>query len=153
MMTKKEKFQLLVSDKKTDSLKKNRDLIKNRVMIRESQRIALKVLMKLDELGWYQKDLAKKMEVSPQQITKIVKGKENLTLETQIKLQAILDIPILASYYEKDKKKVEEIILSNKTVVYTLPTTQKKYKKEVADEAPIIKLKTDYTTQLLYKQK
>lgn len=152
-MTKKEKFQLLVSDKKTDSLKKNRDLIKNRVMIRESQRIALKVLMKLDELGWYQKDLAKKMEVSPQQITKIVKGKENLTLETQIKLQAILDIPILASYYEKDKKKVEEIILSNKTVVYTLPTTQKKYKKEVADEAPIIKLKTDYTTQLLYKQK
>lgn len=34
------------------------------------------------------------MEVSPLQISKIVRGKENLTLETQIKLQSILDIPI-----------------------------------------------------------
>jgi len=40
------------------------------------------------------------MEVSPQQISKIVSGKENLTIETQIKLQEILSIPILASYYE-----------------------------------------------------
>jgi plasmid maintenance system antidote protein VapI len=56
--------------------------------------------MKLTELGWSQKELAKKMEVSPQQINKIVSGKENLTIETQIKLQTILDIPILASYYE-----------------------------------------------------
>jgi transcriptional regulator with XRE-family HTH domain len=56
--------------------------------------------MKLDDLGWSQKDLAKSMEVTPQQITKIVSGKENLTIETQVKLQDILDIPILASYYE-----------------------------------------------------
>lgn len=69
-------------------------------MLHESQQIALKVLMKLEDLGWSQKDLAEKMEVSPQQISKIVSGKENLTIETQIKLQKILDVPILASYYE-----------------------------------------------------
>lgn len=46
-------------------------------------------------------DLAAAMKVSPPQITKIVKGQENLTLETQVRLQEILDIPILASYYEK----------------------------------------------------
>jgi plasmid maintenance system antidote protein VapI len=58
------------------------------------------VLNRLAELNWTQKRLAEAMEVSPQQISKIVSGKENLTIETQIKLQEILSIPILASYYE-----------------------------------------------------
>lgn len=40
------------------------------------------------------------MGVTPQQVSKIVSVKENLNLETQIKLQMLLDIPILASYYE-----------------------------------------------------
>jgi ribosome-binding protein aMBF1 (putative translation factor) len=99
-MTPKQKLQSLVSKEKTETLNKNKDRIKNREMLRESQQIAIKVLMKLDELGWAQKDLAREMQVSPQQITKIVSGKENLTIETQIKLQNILKIPILASFYE-----------------------------------------------------
>lgn len=110
-MTNKEKFLALVSNEKTDTLERNRERIKNRAMLRESQQIAIKVLMKLDELGWTQKVLAQKMEVSPQQINKIVSGKENLTIETQIKLQNILDIPVLASYYENKKlDKVENKI-------------------------------------------
>jgi transcriptional regulator with XRE-family HTH domain len=119
-MTNKEKFLQLVSKEDNNTLKEIKQRIKNRAMLRESQQIAIKVLMKLDELGWSQKDLAQKMEVSPQQITKIVSGKENLTIETQIKLQNILDIPILATYYENKKmgnseyffnteKKVEKI--------------------------------------------
>lgn len=99
-MTNKEKFLALVSKEKTDTLEKNRERIKNRVMLRESQQIAIKVLMKLDEIGWSQKDLAQAMNVKPQQITKIVSGKENLTIDTQIKLQNILNIPILASYFD-----------------------------------------------------
>jgi plasmid maintenance system antidote protein VapI len=99
-MTNKEKFLALVSEQDSRTMERNRERIRNRAMLRESQQIALKVLMKLDELGWTQKDLAKAMEVSPQQITKIISGKENLTIETQIKLQNILDIPVLASYYE-----------------------------------------------------
>lgn len=99
-------FSLLVTPNENNTLKRNKERIKNRDMLKESQNIALKVLMQLDQLGWSQKDLALKMEVSPQQISKIVSGKENLTIETQIKLQNILDIPILASYYEsKDQKK------------------------------------------------
>jgi transcriptional regulator with XRE-family HTH domain len=46
--------------------------------------------------------LAELMQVSPQQISKIVSGSENLTIETQIKLQNILNIPILASFYENE---------------------------------------------------
>jgi transcriptional regulator with XRE-family HTH domain len=40
------------------------------------------------------------MGVSPQQISKIVSGKENLTIETQIRLQRILKLPILASFFD-----------------------------------------------------
>lgn len=103
-MKNKENFLALVSKEKADTLEKNKERIKNRAMLRESQKIALKILMKLDELKMSQKDLAKKLEVSPQQITKIVSGKENLTIETQIKLQTALNIPILASFYEGKMK-------------------------------------------------
>jgi DNA-binding XRE family transcriptional regulator len=99
-MNNKEKFLKLVSTEKTNSLEKNRERIKNRAMLRESQRIALKVLSKLDELNWTQKDLAREMSVTPQYINKILKGKENFSIDTQIKLQTILNIPVLASWYE-----------------------------------------------------
>lgn len=92
MKTNKEKFKDLVSKEKTNTLANNRERIKNRTRLRESQAIALKVLTKLDELDWSQKRLAKELNVSPQQVSKIVKGKENLTLETQVKLQRVLNI-------------------------------------------------------------
>jgi transcriptional regulator with XRE-family HTH domain len=104
MKTKKEKFLDLVSKEVTNTVNSNKERIKNRKRLKESQAIALKVLEKLDELGWNQRKLAKKMNVSPQQITKIVKGRENLTLETQVKLQEILNIPILATFYERAKE-------------------------------------------------
>lgn len=44
------------------------------------------------------------MNVTPQYVNKIVRDKENFTLETLVKLQQILDIPILASYYEQKTK-------------------------------------------------
>lgn len=111
-MTNKEKFLALVSEDDSKTLERNRERIRNRAMLRESQQIALKVLFRLDDLGWSQKDLAEKMKVSPQQISKIVSGKENLTIETQIKLQNILDIPVLASYYEQKTAQIEELIFS-----------------------------------------
>lgn len=113
-MTNKEKFSTLVSKEKTNTLERNSERIKNRAMLRESQQIAIKVLKKLDELGWSQKALAVKLDVSPQQVTKIVSGKENLTIETQIKIQNVLDIPILATYYEKREREMHEWILTLK---------------------------------------
>lgn len=111
-MTNKEKFLQFVSEKDSRTLEEVSARIRDRAMLHESQQIALKVLLKLDELGWSQKELAKKMGVSPQQISKVISGKENLTLETQIKLQTMLDIPILASYYEQKTSQIEEMILS-----------------------------------------
>lgn len=111
-MTNKNKFNQLVSGEDNRTLADVNKRIKNRAMLRESQQIAIKVLMKLDEFGWSQKDLAKAMEVTPQQITKIVSGKENLTIETQIKLQHILDIPVLASYYENKMTEIDQRIVT-----------------------------------------
>lgn len=110
MKTNKEKFNALVSKEKTNTLDRNRMRIKNRARLRESQNIALKVLDKLEEPGWSQKRLAEELNVSPQRVNKIVKGKENLTLETQVELQKVLGIPILASYYEE---KIEKISLED----------------------------------------
>ncbi|MEO7174954.1 MAG: helix-turn-helix transcriptional regulator [Saprospiraceae bacterium] len=110
-MTNKELFLKLVSGEDTKTLADVKERIRNRAMLRESQQIAIKVLMKLEQLGWSQKDLAKELNVSPQQVSKIVSGKENLTIETQIKLQNILDIPVLATYYERKFEAIEQRIL------------------------------------------
>lgn len=101
MTTNKDKFLSLVSKESSTTFETLKENKKNRVMLRESQNIAFKVLMRLDELQWKQKDLAEKLGVSKQQITKIVSGKENLTLETLVKLQDCLSIPLLASYSER----------------------------------------------------
>jgi transcriptional regulator with XRE-family HTH domain len=113
-MSNKEKFLTLVSKENSKSLEINRERIRNRAMLRESQQIAMKVLSRLDELGWPQKELADRMSVSPQYISKILKGKENLTIETQIALQEILDIPVLASYFENRKS----VMQKSSSVIY-----------------------------------
>ncbi|MFY8004835.1 MAG: helix-turn-helix transcriptional regulator [Chitinophagaceae bacterium] len=108
-MANKEKFLSLVTDADTSVIADAKNREKNRAMLEESQKIALKVLMRLDELNWSQKDLAQKMEVSPQQVNKILSGTQNLTIETQVKLQTLLNIPILASYYEQKNQAQQNI--------------------------------------------
>lgn len=122
-MKNKEKFLALISDKDNSTLEQVEYRIKNRDMLKESQKIAIKILLRLDELGWKQKDLAQEMKVTPQQISKIVSGKENMGIETQIRLQSILDIPILASYYEDRRNNYAEIakIQSGAKLEYGLP--------------------------------
>lgn len=109
-MGNKEEFLKLVSDKKSDLLKNVHEKVKNRAWIRESQKIALKVLKRLDELNWTQRMLAEKMNITPQQLHKIVKGSENITLDTIVKLQTILEIPILASKNEVKSEKIINVV-------------------------------------------
>lgn len=96
MKTNKEKLLRLVSEDNSETLQKNRERIKNRAMLRASRQIAQKVLARLDALGWTQKQLAAALQVSPQQVSKILSGKENLTLDTLVRLQAALNISLLA---------------------------------------------------------
>jgi len=66
----------------------------NRTWLRKSQRIAIRILQTLDEKNMQQKELAEAMGVSPQQVSKIVKGKQNLTLETISKLESVLGVKL-----------------------------------------------------------
>ena len=101
MKTNREKFLALVSEYDTYTEEKHNWRIANRQWLWASQDIALDIMDKLDDLGWTQKVLAEKMGVSPQYVNKVLRGGENLTLETLLKLQTILDIPILASYFNE----------------------------------------------------
>lgn len=107
MKANKEQFLALVSESDDTFLDELESNFKHRDMLKESFMIGIKVLAKLEELGWSQKDLAEKMKVTPQQINKIVRGRQNLTLDTIIKLQSALHIPILASYSEQGTGQLE----------------------------------------------
>ncbi len=106
-MTNKEKFLSLVSPASDETLESIRFRNTNKEWLRESKRIAFKILKTLKAKGMSQKELAEQMGVSPQYVNKLVKGKENFTLETLAKLQNTLNIPLLASYYEEQRDNSE----------------------------------------------
>lgn len=69
----------------------------NRRWLRYSGFIALTVMNRLDQIGLSQKELAERMHCSPQYISKLLKGSENLTLETISKLEECLDLDLVKS--------------------------------------------------------
>ena len=58
----------------------------NKSWLRHSQRIAVKMLEKMDELSMTQKQLADMMGCSLQYVSKVLKGQDNLSLETMSKI-------------------------------------------------------------------
>jgi len=66
---------------------------------KRSFQIAVRVLREIrnqkSQNGMTQKKLAEAMDVSPQYINKVVKGKENLTLETISKIESVLGIQLI----------------------------------------------------------
>lgn len=69
----------------------------NRRWLKYSGYIAIAVMNRLEELRMSQKELAQKMNCSPQYISKLLKGSENLTLETISKLEEFLDLDLVRS--------------------------------------------------------
>lgn len=52
------------------------------------------IYVRMEELGMSKRELAERMGVSPAQITKIIKGNQNMTLKTIAKLECALDMDI-----------------------------------------------------------
>jgi len=69
---------------------------KNQAWLTRSQDIALKVLRSLRQQQMSQRRLAELFGCSPQHVNKLVSGKENLTLETISRLEAILNIRLMS---------------------------------------------------------
>lgn len=67
----------------------------NRGWIRRSQEIALRMLNAMDEQHLTQRALAERMGCSQQYVSKVLKGQENLSLETIVKIEDTLGIELL----------------------------------------------------------
>lgn len=63
--------------------------------LKHSAKIALNARKKMAALGLTQKELAEKMGCSQQYISLVLKGKENLTLDTISRLERVLDMDLL----------------------------------------------------------
>lgn len=67
----------------------------NKTWLHYSQIVAMKMLDRMEELGLTQKMLAAKMNCSQQYISKVLKGKENLSLETLFKIETVLNLKLI----------------------------------------------------------
>lgn len=68
---------------------------RNKAWLRHSQHIAMLMLDKMEKLNMTQKQLAGLMGCSQQYVSKVLRGQENLSLETIAKIEDCLEIPIL----------------------------------------------------------
>jgi transcriptional regulator with XRE-family HTH domain len=105
-----------------------KERIKNRNWLMYSQKIAIVVLMTLKSNNITQKELAKKMGVSPQYVNKLVKGKEKLNIETIAKLEEALAISLIEiqmpKMSNKPKGKVVKVDFSRDISKYRYDTYQ-----------------------------
>ena len=79
----------------------------NKAWLGKSADIALRILDALDELNWKKAKLAQERGVSPQQVSKYVKGEENFKLETLCNLEKVLGIE-LVTILQKDEEVVQK---------------------------------------------
>jgi plasmid maintenance system antidote protein VapI len=92
----KEKLDKIVSKEPSKWIEEVEWRRDNRSWLKRSQGIAIRILTTLRTEGISQKALAERMNVSPQQVSKWVKGRENFTLETISKIETALNIEILS---------------------------------------------------------
>lgn len=98
MATRKERLEKLKSEgviKQSQWIDDAKTRKESKSWIRTSQKIAFKILQTLKAKNLKQKDLAEQLNVSPQQVNKWVKGKENFTIETISKIENALSISLL----------------------------------------------------------
>ena len=61
-----------------------------------SQKIAVKILLRMKQTGLTQQALAERMNCTEQYVSKILKGNENLSLDTLSKLEEVLGMNLLS---------------------------------------------------------
>lgn len=97
MSSLKEKLQGKISRKPSQWKQKASIRLKNPWLKEYSSKIAMRILAAIeDHPKFTQAELARTLDVTPQQISKIVKGGENLTLETIYKLSKALEVELIS---------------------------------------------------------
>lgn len=104
-MSKTKKLHNLAGSIDSTLLKEAEERIKNRSWLRYSQKIAVVVLHAIKSQKISQKELAEKMDVSPQYVNKLIKGREKLNIETIAKLEEALNISLIEVSMPKNEDK------------------------------------------------
>lgn len=104
MDSNKEKFLKLVSGDAPETREWMLESYKKRNLLKASQMISINIRKQLKLLNMTQKELAQIMGVSPQQVNKWVKGRENYTLETLLRLNKILGMELITVNPVSDRK-------------------------------------------------
>ncbi len=120
-MTNKDKFLSLVSKEETKTVARAKARLAKKSYSKLSNLIAFEILEQLDELSWSQKKLAEKMNVSPQQVNKWVKGNENFTIATLARLGEVLGIELIQVPNRSEVKIKAAVKLPNSTFEYKIP--------------------------------
>ncbi|MAZ72274.1 MAG: hypothetical protein CMC70_03915 [Flavobacteriaceae bacterium] len=90
----------------------------NRRNISRAQRFALSLLEYMDTHNLKQVDLAHKMNVKPQQVSKILRAKENLTFETIDKIEVALGVHIPAPTIQEKGNRLSKSVGSTMQIVH-----------------------------------
>ncbi len=85
-----EKLNELASDRSKEVIRKSEELERNRNWLRMSRMIALAIRYYLRKAEITQKTFADMLGVSPAYVGKLLKGNENLTLETICRIQDVI---------------------------------------------------------------
>lgn len=109
-----ENFEKLISNENSGWLDKFLHYKNNKKWLDNSSKVAVNVLEALKTNNLSQKDLAKKLNVSAQQVNKIVRGQQNLTFETVGKLEEALGITLMEiiDYKSTDNVKTNATLVS-----------------------------------------
>lgn len=86
----------------------------NKTWLKKSTHISLRILDALEDKGWNQTDLANALDVSRQQVSKLLKGENDFKLSTITKLEEVLGIQLQVILEDNEKvvKKEGEIYFS-----------------------------------------
>lgn len=79
----------------------------NREWLNKSFEISLIILDAIDDKGWSQSQLAEKLEVSRQQVSKYLNGKNDFKLSTIAKLEGVLGIELITIF------QADEFVMKN----------------------------------------
>ena len=80
----------------------------NASWLRHSQKIAVKVLIQMKQENLTQKILAERMNCTQQYVSKILKGKENMSLDTLTRLEDALGISLVFDEQETRVRFISE---------------------------------------------
>lgn len=106
MALNRQQLEAVAKPRPAENVRRSKDRSENRDWTRMSQDIALGIHRHLRTTNTTQKEFAERMGVSPAYVGKLLKGRENLTLETIWKIQKLLGVSFFSSpfHYQEDCK-------------------------------------------------